>query len=127
MNHAVAILIITPKGIPLVRDPKKPEPRYWKLPGGRSKSNETPEKTAIREVKEEVGLALKSEDIWIAYSEERDDHNFFLIQATIVSLDGLKSIGDEEEEVKLFLPDSLKKMTDFFPPHREILEEIKFF
>ncbi|PIR44039.1 hypothetical protein COV23_02075 [Candidatus Wolfebacteria bacterium CG10_big_fil_rev_8_21_14_0_10_31_9] len=126
-NHAVAVLIISPKGIPLVRDPKKPAPIFWKLPGGRSIKNETPEKTAIREIKEETGLMLKSEDIWIAYSEERDDHNFFLIQAIAISLEGLKSTGNDGEEVKLFLPNDLKNLSDFFHPHKEVLEEIKFF
>ena len=42
-EHAAAVLIISPDGIPVVRDPKKPIPRYWKLPGGRSEGKETPD------------------------------------------------------------------------------------
>ncbi len=34
-GNAVAVLIITPEGIPLIRDPKKPAPVFWKVPGGR--------------------------------------------------------------------------------------------
>lgn len=124
--NAVAVLIISPKGIPLIKDPKKPAPNYWKLPGGRSEDKESPETCAIREIKEETGLILKKDEIKIVCHEEREGHAFYLFQGDAISLDGLKSQGDEGEEVGLFLPKELKNLPDLFPPHREILEEIKF-
>lgn len=124
--HAVIVLIVSPQGIPLVRDPKKPAPNYWKLPGGRGTSSESPIETTIREIKEELGLNLKKEEIEIVYSEERETHNFYLMQCALVSLEGLKSIGNEREEIKLFLPEELNNLTDLFPPHRRILKEIRF-
>lgn len=123
---AVAALVISPKGIPLIRDPKKPAPHYWKLPGGRSGPDESPETSAIREVEEEIGLILKKDELKIVYREERESHAFYLFRDEVFSLEGLKSKGDEGEEVKLFLPEELKNLPDLFPPHREILEEIKF-
>ena len=125
--YAVAALLVTPKGIPIVRDPKKPDPNFWKLPGGRSEGKETPKQALMREIKEEVGLSLKPDDIKIVYEEEREGHTFCLFQGAPVSLIGLKTKGNEGEDVKLFLPEELKKLSEFFPPHREILKEIRFF
>ncbi|OHB18680.1 MAG: hypothetical protein A2666_03055 [Parcubacteria group bacterium RIFCSPHIGHO2_01_FULL_47_10b] len=127
MDAAVAILLVTPNGIPLVRDPKKPAPLYWKLPGGRSENKETPGKAAIRELKEEVGVALDEKDLEALYTEERDTHTFFLFQAAVNSSRDIRKHGNEGEEVRLFLPEDLKKLPDFFPSHREILTEIKYF
>lgn len=39
----------------------------WSLPGGRAKRNELPSETASREVKEEVGIDLPSEDLEFIY------------------------------------------------------------
>lgn len=125
-QYVVSVLIITPKGVPLVRDPKKPEPRYWKLPGGRSEIGEKPLETAIREAKEETGLDLDPMSMDLVYSEERENHDFYLFQSVAVSLNGFKDAGNEGEEVKLFTPDEIKTLPDFFPAHKEILEEIKF-
>jgi len=125
-RYAVAALIVSPQGIPLVRDPKKPKPYYWKLPGGRSEGKETPIATIIREIKEEIGLSFKLEDVKLVYEEERGNHLFCLFQTNPISLIGLKTIGNDEEEVKLFLPKEMENLTDFFPAHRKILEEIKF-
>ena len=126
-RYAVAALITSPQGIPLVRDRKKPKPYYWKLPGGRSEGKETPSETIIREIKEEIGLSFAPKDIKLVCEEERENHIFCLFQANPISLEGLKKIGNDEEEVKLFLPEQLKNLTDFFSPHRKILEEIKYF
>ncbi len=126
-RYAVAALIISPQGIPLVQDPKKPKPYYWKLPGGRSETQETAQQTAIREIKEETGLCLKPEDIELVYEEERESHTFYLFEANPTSIDGLKKIGNDGEEVKLFLPEEIKNLPDLFPAHRKILEELNYF
>lgn len=124
--YAVVALIVSPQGIPLVKDFKKPSPNYWKLPGGRSEEKETPTEAIIREIKEEIGLSFKPKDMELIYEEEREGHNFYLFQTNPVSVEGLKSIGNEEEKVKLFLPEEIKNLPDFFPPHLKILKEIRF-
>jgi len=127
--YAVVALIVLPQGIPLVKDPKKPPPNYWKLPGGRSQDKETPTEAIIREIKEEIGLSFKPKDMELIYEEEREGHNFYLFQTNPVSLEnleGLKTKGNEGEEIRLFLPEELETLPGFFPPHLKILKEIKF-
>ncbi len=69
--HAVAVLIVAPEGVPFVRDPKKPAPRYWKLPGGRSEGNETPEECAAREIYEELGIEIDQDGLRVIEQQDR--------------------------------------------------------
>jgi ADP-ribose pyrophosphatase YjhB (NUDIX family) len=53
---ATAIILQNQNEILLIKRSTPPFVGYWALPGGRSEPNETVEQTAIREVKEEIGL-----------------------------------------------------------------------
>lgn len=123
MSYAVAVLIITPQGVPLIRDPKKPAPVFWKAPGGRSEAGETAVGAAVREVKEEIGVALAEKELVVVYEEDRGSHTFALFSAKLKSLPELKSRGDEGEEIKLFSPKEILVMPDFFPNHRKAFEK----
>ena len=90
MLHAVAVLIVTPQGIPLVKDPKKPPPPLWKLPGGRGPASETAKEVAIREIKEELGIALTEEDLNIVHIEDRKTHLHTFLRVDLSSLPKLK-------------------------------------
>lgn len=117
-NYAVAIAVHTPSGIPLVSDPKKPVPRYWKLPGGRSMPGEVPEETAIRELREETGIALTVHDLTLLHEEHRADHGFFLFSATVIRPVTLPEKGGDGELVQIFAEEKIRTMPDFFPNHR---------
>jgi len=121
---AVAVLITSPQGMPLVLDPKKPH-AWWKIAGGNSEEGEIAEETAVREINEELGLILKREDLKLAFEEQRPGHIFKLFTASVESLDGLKSIGNEMEKVKVFDLAEIKNMPDFMPNHRRILKALK--
>ena len=69
---------------------------------------------------------LGTDDLKELYAEDRESHSFYLFQSIPAALPTVKSIGDEGEEIQFFSPEELKRMQDFFPPHREILEEIHF-
>jgi ADP-ribose pyrophosphatase YjhB (NUDIX family) len=118
MTYAVAVLLITPEGIPLIRDPKKPAPVYWKLPGGRSESGETAEAAAVREIKEEIGVVLKEDDLFLIREEDRGSHTLAVFRAKLPKLEGTKHTGDEGEEIRVFSPSDIAAMPDFFPNHR---------
>ena len=123
-DHAVAVLLITPEGVPLIRDPKKPAPVYWKLPGGRGGAQERAAAAAVRELEEEIGLRLEEGALTLVLDEDRGSHVFSLFRANSSLLPPLKTRGDEGEEIKMFAPAEILKMKDFFPPHRKIAEKL---
>lgn len=123
-GHAVAVLIVTPRGIPLVRDPKKPTPVFWKLPGGRGDATETAKGCAVREIQEELGVSLKESELTAVYSEDKGSHTLTIFRATLTTLPQMKSRGDEGEEIGVFLPRDILAMKDFFPNHRAVIEQI---
>ena len=98
--HAVAVLITSPEGIPLVRDPKKPLPRYWKLPGGRSEGVETPEECAVREIYQEIGLELNQDDLQVIEQQDRKSHTLTFFRANVPSLKELKKEGMKRKRLR---------------------------
>jgi ADP-ribose pyrophosphatase YjhB (NUDIX family) len=123
-RYAVAVLLLTPAGIPLIRDPKKPLPVYWKLPGGRSEGDETPEAAATREIEEEIGIALTADDLFVIHEEERGSHTLFVFRAERSEVGHLRDRGNEGEEIRFFRPQEILSLQDFFPNHRVIVEHI---
>ena len=121
-GHAVAILVITPQGIPLVRDPKKPSPVYWKLPGGRSVEGETAEQCAVRELEQEVGVYLSSTNLEIMFAEDKGNHILTIFQSQLNNLPLLNSQGNEGEEVGVYTPRQILSMEDFFPNHLKVVK-----
>ncbi len=118
-DHAVAVMIVAPEGIPLVRDPKKPAPVFWKFPGGRSKPGETAEACAFREVQEEIGVTLRESNLEVVQEEDKGSHVVTLFTAKLPLLPKLKSRGDEREKVKVFSPREILALKDFFPNHKK--------
>src|SRR6185295_8829051 len=104
---AVAVLIVAPEGIPVVRDLKKPVPLFWKLPGGRSEGNETAEATAVREVQEEIGLTLTEPDLKVIHQEQREHHTLVIFRADVAALGTLRTQGNDGEDVAVFSPQEL--------------------
>jgi len=121
--YAVAVFVKSPEGIPLVKDPQKPNP-WWKFAGGRSEAGENAEEAAIREIYEELGLTLEDKDVKQIYTENRENHVFVLFKTTLDSLAGLREKGIDGEEIKVFSLEEIKKMSDFMPNHRRILEQL---
>lgn len=124
-SNAVAVLIVAPEGIPLILDPKKPIPRYWKLPGGRSEGAETPEACAVREIFEETGLKIDADSLAVIEQQDRGSHTLTIFRIDLLSLKGIKAIGDEQEEIRIFPKNDLAAMPDLFPNHKTVLKNSK--
>ncbi len=123
---AVSVIICGPQDmVPLVLDPDKPTPHYWKLPGGRSEDGETPEGTALREVEEEVGLHLN--EVAQLSEIDRGNHKMYFFGGKVETFAELKEYGDEGERVHLFSTEEMEGMMDLFPPHRKLLESLGVF
>lgn len=123
---AVAVLIITPQGIPLIKDLKKPSPQYWKLPGGRSDKGETAEETALREIKEETGISLRADDLTVIYENDKETHTLMFFKAELDELPPLKEQGDGGEEIAVFSSEKILSLPDFFPNHLNIVKDYLF-
>ena len=122
-GNAVAVLLVTPQGIPVIRDPKKPAPVFWKLPGGRSNEGvpETAEGCAVRELEEEIGVSLRESDLTVVHSLDKGNHILTIFRADLTALPQMKSQGNEGEEIRVFAPGELLAEQGFFPNHRKVV------
>jgi 8-oxo-dGTP diphosphatase len=100
-DFAVAVMIETPFGFPMVRDPQKPLPHYWKFPGGRSFGTETPIETALRQTQEEVGITLSVNNLLPVRKEWCGNHFFYFYSVKLTKRPTLLKCGNEGEEVCL--------------------------
>lgn len=131
-DAAVVVFVETPLGILLVKDPTKLPPLYWKLPGGKADlkevdgkfvCDETPAEIARREVSEETGICAPPENFTILIAEDRGDHQLYLLNLKVKSLEGLKSRGDEGEAVRILSLEKLRNLPDFMPSHRRLMKK----
>ena len=118
-GHVVAVLVLSPEGVPLVYDEGKPRPVFWKLPGGKSEAGETPEETAIRELEEETGIRVSPGTLKVVSSRDKKTHMFYFFCGELTSLPSINKRGNEGERVAVFLVEEILSMVDFFPPHYE--------
>ena len=125
-DYAVAVILETPEGFPLVSDPQKPLPHYWKFPGGRSQPGETPLVTAVRELLEETGIAAKPDEMKLLLKETRAggnaSHDFYVFSAHLSRNVKLLERGAGGELVRFFTRDKLETLPDLFPNHSVLLE-----
>lgn len=75
---------------------------YWSFPGGWIDDDQTPTQAALRELSEETGILLRSEDIEFAYVVTRTSSTMltyqFMFQATQL-FDDTSSIKLQESEI----------------------------
>jgi ADP-ribose pyrophosphatase YjhB (NUDIX family) len=112
----------------LVLDKTKPEPHYWKFPGGKiDKGDVDPEHpyddhlaadhAAVREVREETGVAVQVSRLG---KIDKKTHVQYLYVG-LGDFADLVATGDEGETVKAFSLDQIKGLSNFFPNHLPIL------
>ena len=97
-NEAAKVLLVKPN----YKD-------YWQIPGGVSNRDESPEATALRETKEELGLTLGKIKLlcvdWGAATGEREDHFQFVFAGDTLQKADIQKIKlqtDELDEYKFF-------------------------
>jgi 8-oxo-dGTP pyrophosphatase MutT (NUDIX family) len=80
------ICLVTPQGeaLFLLRSPNSNHPGEWDLPGGRSDGDETPEQTAIRETREEIGAMPYGELALMDSVEDLDGVDFITFKMNVM-------------------------------------------
>lgn len=75
----------------------------WDLPGGMAEANEPPEQTAIRELKEELGLAVTLRGFlvvdWVAPHEAWDDQLAFIFDGGVLAQEVVDELRPHDEEL----------------------------
>lgn len=130
---AAIILIISPQGIPFVRNLKRGR-TLWRLPGGHIEKiqrivrgvslvePETPEQAASRELRQETGFIVHPRYITVESSEPRRDHKRYLCLSRVDRLVGTQlRIGDGGEETRLFTAHEALYGKNFLPDHRRLI------
>ena len=70
---------------------------YYVLPGGQIEESETPIEAAIREIKEELQLTFKPEELKTAFTYNTDKNQHIYFWSIYTGLENL-TIGGEEKE-----------------------------
>jgi 8-oxo-dGTP diphosphatase len=72
MTKQIAIAVVEHEGCFLVgqRPPGVPLAGLWEFPGGKMEPEETAKEAAVRECREETGLAVEAEGTWLILEEE---------------------------------------------------------
>lgn len=123
-GRVAMIMVITPEGVPLVRELNKPSPIYWKLPAGGCKGNETLAQCAARELREETGINVPEKSLVFVTNEIHKDHILGVFGIRLPALPKLKDRGDDGEMIGVFPVDEIVQLVDFHPDHRRVVAKV---
>ncbi|HEX8993906.1 MAG TPA: hypothetical protein VF803_01495 [Candidatus Paceibacterota bacterium] len=107
---------------PLMRDELRSN-RYWALPSDRSSTEETPPDTALRILREQVGISLSKDDLQLTSAEPQEDLNrhVYLVHTNLTIEDGYGENSGWLMQRQMFHIADLEYMCDFLPTHLDIL------
>jgi 8-oxo-dGTP diphosphatase len=99
-------------------------PPGWALPGGFVDEGEALEAAAVREAREETGLAVSLVDLLWVYSDPRRDPRRHTVSTVFLArADGEPQGADDAEEARAFAWDALPAPLAF--DHAEILRDAR--
>lgn len=120
---AAGVLLARRGEILLVKRKFEPRAGWWSLPAGFMEYGESPERTAVRELREETGLRVRLTGLFGVYAGFDDPRvRAVLILYTAERLAGRLRAGDDAIEVRYF-PLSRLPRRIAFAAHRHALAE----
>ena len=119
---AVAVVVKGKEGVLLVKRGIAPAKGLWALPGGFIEGAESPEKAALRELREETGLMGKAARVLGVVTENTVIFGGILvIGVEVTGISGRLKAGDDAAEAGFF---EMKKMPLIpFRAHREFIKK----
>jgi ADP-ribose pyrophosphatase YjhB (NUDIX family) len=104
----------------LVKRSVEPKKGFWCLPGGFMELGETPEKSALRELKEETGLSGRINMLLgVSTNPSAQYHTVLMIGFLVKSYTGNLAAGDDAEDVASFYYDELPEIA--FESHAKFI------
>lgn len=94
---------------------------WWNLPGGGLEYDETLEDGLVREVREEIGVAIEIVRLVGVYSKPRKRELVLTYLCALADADQTPGTSDEVSEVAWFLPSAFP--TNLLPKHRQRLDD----
>jgi len=126
-DKAVFCLLETPFGIPLVMDPSRNDPK-WKFPGGknygRGPQSETAKDAMVRELSEELGLVIQTDQLEFLAFEGRSTHNYYVYTVNTEDMRGLKQRGDSGELIKFFTLEEILQLPNLLWDHGRLFWKV---
>ena len=123
MRYAVDGILIRNRKIALIRRGGRTFHDYWALPGGMLEEGEMVETTLAREMKEELGVNVKAEEILGVYSQkDRDPRQHTISVVFICSYEGELKAGDDAVHFDEFTIEEALTL-DLAFDHKKILED----
>lgn len=110
--------------VTILRDdtPSIPWPAHWDLPGGGREGTESPAECVLRELREELGLVWRVEDLqWSIRSPNDQGHVWFFVTERPAFDPAEVRFGNEGQEWRLAPIDWFMQEAKTLPPHRERL------
>jgi len=119
-RSASALCILDcPDGILLVLERSKPEPHYWKIPGGKAEpSDKSILHTAQRELKEETGILVGVNRIYLLSTIDKGSHDLHICTTVMLKTPEQEMLTPEDEidEARIFSPSDI--ISELVPNHK---------
>ncbi|MFQ5934973.1 MAG: NUDIX domain-containing protein [Acidiferrobacterales bacterium] len=118
----VIIELVDRPGRPIVLIRRRNPPPGWALPGGFVDVGETVEAAAMREAREETGLAVTLKRLLGCYSDpRRDQRGHTASMVYVAEAHGDPQARDDAAALAIFMPDALPEELAF--DHGQILQD----